>query len=572
MALPKIAATVGKKAAKKAVQSGAEKVKKKAKLKVSKLSEMANEKVQDKLGVEDGKLKKRRGRPKKFQTLAEVQADINLRELKKAQEKLKREKEKNKKAKIQPAKLVAPPDSGLVKLEEKVKVNAEKITIIKEIQKTHRTNHQKEKTEIAEINNVLSGIAEFIKSDYESRVQSADKENEQAREDAAQEKQGRKEKGLESTTKKTGNRIGKISQGVLAPVKGVFGRLMDAVTAIGLGIVGSAAFKFLARPEIFEKLQGAFDFIAKHFKWVLGALGAIALIGIIGPIIAVGSAIGTVIAAVAGAAVIVAKIALVIGGIILAIKGATDLFKWLRGDMLGDSKVSDARKENRESMKEQGVEKAHISGIFGERYRVEREGEMVKLKYKELTPDEQAIVDQFKARDQEIKNLTKDRNNEKKSESKRIRKERRETEEFLEIKAMPRGKERGDLFTAYHKETDRLVKERKDEIEAEFEKQLNYRKVGGDATGLTLVGEDGPEIVEFKTAVNIVPAHRTQETMKTLSESGGTNIIAMDLPPISTPLPEVNVTAPPSTETERIPSVNPFNSYMLVTPEILRIS
>ena len=33
MALPKIAATVGKKAAKKAVQSGAEKVKKKAKLK-----------------------------------------------------------------------------------------------------------------------------------------------------------------------------------------------------------------------------------------------------------------------------------------------------------------------------------------------------------------------------------------------------------------------------------------------------------------------------------------------------------------------------------------------------------
>ena len=576
MALPIIATTaakaVGKAAAKKAMKVGAEKVKKKAKLKVSKLSEMANEKVQDKLGVEDGKLKKRRGRPKKFQTLAEVQADINLRELKKAQEKLKREKEKNKKAKIQPAKLVAPPDSGLVKLEEKVKVNAEKITIIKEIQKTHRTNHQKEKAEIAEINNVLSGIAEFIKSDYESRVQSADKENEQAREDAAQEKQSKKEKGLESTTKKSGDRIGKISQGVLAPVKGVFGRLMDAVTAIGLGIVGSAAFKFLARPEIFEKLQGAFDFIAKHFKWVLGALGAIALIGIIGPIIAVGSAIGTVIAAVAGAAVIVAKIALIIGGIVLAIKGATDVFKWLRGDMLGDSKVSDARRENRENMKEQGVEKAHISGIFGERYRVERDGKMVKLKYKELNPDEQAIVDQFKARDQEIKDMTKERNNEKKKEKKRIVAERKGSEEFKEIQGIKKKSEKRKLRNEFDKETDRLVKERHDEIEAEFEKKLNYRKVGGDATGLTLVGEEGPEIVEFKTAVNIVPAHRTQETMKTLSESGGTNIIAMDLPPISTPLPEVNVTAPPSTETERIPSVNPFNSYMVMTPEILRIS
>ena len=572
MALPKIAATVGKKVAKKAVKSGAEKVKKKAKLKVSKLSEMANEKVQDKLGVDDGKIKKRRGRPKKFQTLAEVQADINLRELKKAQEKLKREKEKNKKAKITPSKLLPPPEAGLEKLEEKVKVNAEKITIIKNIQKIHSTNHEKEKSEIAEINNVLSGIAEFIKNDYESRIQSADKDNEQAREDAAQEKQGKKEKALESTTKKTGDRIGKISQGVLEPVKGVFGRLMDAVTAIGLGIVGSAAFKFLARPEIFEKLQGAFDFIAKHFKWVLGALGAIALIGIIGPIIAVGSAIGTVIAAVAGAAVIVAKIALVIGGIVLAIKGATDVFKWLRGDMLGDSKVSDARRENRENMKEQGVEKAHISGIFGERYRVMRDGEMVKLKYKELNPDEQAIVDQFKARDQEIKDLTKERNKEKKKEKKRIVAERKETEEFKEILQIKKKSEKTKLRNQFDKETDRLVKVRHDEIEAEFEKKLNYRKVGGDATGLTLVGEEGPEIVEFKTAVNIVPAHRTEETMKTLSESGGTNIIAMDLPPISTPLPEVNVTAPPSTETERIPSVNPFNSYMVMTPEILRIS
>ena len=580
MALPIIATTaakaVGKAAAKKAVKISAEKVKKKAKMKVSKLSEMANEKVQDKLGVDDGKIKKRRGRPKKFQTLAEVQADINARELKKVQAKLKKEKEKNKKAKIQPSKLVAPPESGLIKIEEQVKVNTEKITIIKNIQKTHRTNHQKEKAEIAEINNVLSGIAQFIKADYDSRVSDADKQNQQARDDAAKEEQSQKEKGLESAGKKASFRVGKLAVSVVSPVKGVFQRLMDAVTAIGLGIVGNAAFKFLARPEIFEKINGAFDFIAKHFKWVLGALGAIALIGIIAPIVGIASAIGTVIGAVAAAAAIVAKVALVIGGIVLLIKGATDVFKWLRGDMLGDSKVSDARKENREMMKEQGVEKAHISGIFGERYRVERDGEMVKLKYKELRPDEQAIVDQFKARDQEIKDLTEARNAEKKAEDKRIRKERKETDEYAEIKAMSGGifnKERNKLFDAYHKETDRMVKERKEEIEAEFEEKLNYRKVGGDASGLTLVGEDGPEIVEFKTAVNVVPAHRTQETLKTLGDSGGTNIITMDLPPVTAPTPQVSGSQQtPSTEVERIPSVNPFNSYMVMTPQILRIS
>ena len=521
----------------------------------------------------DAAPKKRRGRPKKFQTLAEVEADINLREYQKLKKKFDKLKA-SKKAKITPAKISPtfyPLDAGL-KLEEETKVQTEKITKIISIQKLHRQNHQKEKSEIAEINNVLTGIADFIKADYESRVDAVDKENDQMRDDAAKEDQAKKEKGLEATNKKTGDKIGKTAQNIVSPVKGVFQRLMDAVTAIGLGIGASAAFKFLARPEIFEKLTGVFDFIGKHFKWILGGLGAIALIGIIGPIIGIASAIGSVIAAIAGAAVIVAKIALIIGGIILAIKGATDVFKWLRGDMLGDSKVSDARRENREQMKEQGVEKAHISGIFGERYRVERDGEMVKLKYKELTPDEQAIVDQFKARDQEIKDLTKERNNEKKKEKKRIVAERKGSEEFKDIQAIKKKSEKRKLRNEFDKETDRLVKERHDEIEAEFEKKLNYRKVGGDATGLTLVGEEGPEIVEFKTAVNIVPAHRTEETMKTLSESGGTNIIAMDLPPISTPLPEVNVTAPPSTETERIPSVNPFNAYMVMTPEILRIS
>ena len=520
----------------------------------------------------DGEPKKRRGRPKKFQTLAEVEADINLREYQKLKKKFDKLKA-SKKAKITPAKISPtfyPLDAGL-KLEEESKVQTEKITKIISIQKLHKENHKKEKSEIAEINNVLTGIADFIKADYESRVDAVDKQNDQIREDAAKDDQSKEEKSLEATNKKTG-KIGKTAQGIISPVKGVFQRLMDAVTAIGLGIVGSAAFKFLARPEIFEKLTGVFDFIGKHFKWILGGLGAIALIGIVAPIVAVASAIGTVIGVIASAAVIVAKIALIIGGIVLAIKGATDVFKWLRGDMLGDSKVSDARKENRELMKEQGVEKAHISGIFGERYRVERDGEMVKLKYKELTPDEQAIVDQFKARDQEIKDLTKERNNEKKAERKRIKKERKESEEHAELKAMPRGKERGELFDAFHKETNRLVKERHDEIEADFEKKLNYRKIGGDASGLTMVGEDGPEIVDFKTAVNVVPAHRTQETLKTLGESGGTNVISMDLPPITTPAPEVSIGAPPANEEQDIPSINPFNTYMVLTPEILKIS
>ena len=515
--------------------------------------------------------KKGRGRPKKFQTLAEVEADINLREYQKLKKKFDKLKA-SKKAKITPAKL-SPAfyalDAGL-KLEEENKVQTEKITKLITIQKLHRTNHQKEKSEIAEINNVLTGIAEFIKSDYESRVDAVDKENDQMRDDAAKEDQAKKEKGLEATGKKTGDKIGKTAQGIVSPVKGVFQRLMDAVTAIGLGIGASAAFKFLARPEIFEKLTGVFDFIGKHFKWILGGLGAIALIGIIGPIVAIGSAIASVVGAIAAAAVIVAKIALIIGGIVLLIKGATDIFKWLRGDKLGDSVVSDARKENREQMKEQGVEKAHISGIFGERYRVERDGEMVKLKYKELTPDEQAIVDQFKARDQEIKDAAKERRKEKLAAKKRIRGEREE--ELKRLEAIATVSRDYTAVKAYKKETRQLVIAEEDEIDKKYEETFTSRKIGGDASGLTLVGEEGPEIVDFKTAVNVVPAHRTQETLKTLGESGGTNVVTMDLPPITTPAPEVNIGTPPANTEQDIPSINPFNTYMVLTPQLLKIS
>ena len=86
---------------------------------------------------DDAAPKKRRGRPKKFQTLAEVEADINLREYQKLKKKFDKLKA-SKKAKITPAKL-SPAfyalDAGL-KLEEENKVQTEKITKLITIQKT----------------------------------------------------------------------------------------------------------------------------------------------------------------------------------------------------------------------------------------------------------------------------------------------------------------------------------------------------------------------------------------------------------------------------------------------------
>ena len=575
MALPIIATTaakaVGKAAAKKAVKVGAEKVKKTAKMKVSKLSEMANEKVQDKLGVDDGKIKKRRGRPKKFQTLAEVEADINKRELKKAQEKLKREKEKNKKAKITPSKLLPPPEAGLQKLEEKVKINSEKITIIKEIQKTHRVNHQKDKAEIAEINNVLSGIAEFIKKDYDDRIKNEEDKTDRLKDLESKRDQKEQEKGLESS-KKTGEKIAKKSSGIIQPVQSIFDKLLNAVAAIGIGIGGTAIFDYFSNPENFQKLNGFFDFIQRHWKWVLGGLGVIAAIAIVGPIIAIGSAIAGVVAALAPVAVALGKIALAVAAVVGIIMGASSIFRWLRGG----KEAQEARLKNREAMKEEGVEKAHISGVFGERYKVMRDGKKTKLKYSELTDEEKAVVDKFKEEDKRIKEVTKERNMTLIERKKQIAQDRKATDEYAEIQAMSsrggEGIKKRAALDAFKQETIRLQNESDKQVMEEFKLKYEGRKIGGDASGMKLVGEDGPEIVEFKTASSVKTAQRTQELLKDISQDGGVNVITMDLPPIKAAPPQVSAdSGTPSTEVEMIASVNPFNSYMSITPNLLKI-
>jgi hypothetical protein len=46
----------------------------------------------------------------------------------------------------------------------------------------------------------------------------------------------------------------------------------------------------------------------------------------------------------------------------------------------------------------------------------------------------------------------------------------------------------------------------------------------------------------------------------------------MDLPPIKAAPPQVSAdSGTPSTEVEMIASVNPFNSYMSITPNLLKI-
>ena len=201
-----------------------------------------------------------------------------------------------------------------------------------------------------------------------------------------------------------------------------------------------------------------------------------------------------------------------------------------------------------------------------------RDGKKKTVRYKNLTDEEKVAVDKFKKEDKRIKEVTKERNKTSKERKKQISKDRQATDEYAEIQVMPAGKDRQIAEDEFKRETIRLQNESDKKTAAEFAEKMKMRKIGGDTSGMTLVGEGGPEIVDLKTASSVKTAQRTQELLKDISQDGGVNIITMDLPPIKATPPQVSAdSGTPSTEVEMIASVNPFNSYMSITPDILKI-
>ena len=139
------------------------------------------------VGMDDGAdvtPKKRRGRPKKLQTLAEVQADINLKEFKKAQKKLDAAKLMNKNAK-----------------------GTEKI--------------------LMQSNMILADIAKIISTDLAVEQEKEKEEIDKLREEQNKGKVSKAEKSVESTGKKVASGLKKTSMKALQPVANMFDNLKN---------------------------------------------------------------------------------------------------------------------------------------------------------------------------------------------------------------------------------------------------------------------------------------------------------------------------------------------------------
>ena len=151
-------------------------------------------------------------------------------------------------------------------LEEKVDRNQKKITIIKNILKTHQTNHGNQRGKLEEINAILNDIGNALALDFAHRISDAKNIGKQLRRQASKDK-FKKERGV---FKGALGLVGKATNKMLAPVKSTFKKIWDSLKWVVGGILANEAFEWLKNPQNRQKLLSTLDFLITHWKWFFG--------------------------------------------------------------------------------------------------------------------------------------------------------------------------------------------------------------------------------------------------------------------------------------------------------------
>ena len=181
----------------------------------------------------DSAPKKRRGRPKKLQTIAEVDAAINLKEFQKSQAKLQKEKEKT--------------------------ISARKLFKTLEV-------------DIQAANASLSEIGGILKADFAARIDQEKAEIAMLQQDSSKQKIKAEEKGLEK--KSLGSKIKDQAKKGMAPIKSMTDKLIELATFLLIGITGNAVFEFMKSDTFKAAWRGFTKFIIKGTAWLLKTTAA----------------------------------------------------------------------------------------------------------------------------------------------------------------------------------------------------------------------------------------------------------------------------------------------------------
>jgi hypothetical protein len=478
-------------------------------------------------------------------------------------------------------------------LEKKLTLNTEKITKIKDILKTQKSNIGKklpgsdqdnlEKT-LTETNKLLVEIQKELSKAFASRADDQRRRQDNLRRAQSKRKLQREESQLEKSSKRLGESVAKNANDIVSPVKGIFGQIMDFIGTMVLGIASNAVFEWLKDEDNRKKVEGWFNWIKDHWKWVAAGIGALALIPLVG---AIGSVIGVI-----GSAVAIIKLAmmpllalllnplfwkamLIVGAGVLLYKAGESLYKAARGGITGGQKFNAAHDVLDKKMEDAGLV------VRGPNAGKEKSRSGRGFTYSDPTdPEKIKVAEEVKMKRKQLNDMRDEMNNEIKTETAKIESSgpTLKGESISGQPEMSRAKIEKGIRKKYEEKIFNLVPEVGQPESSAPEK----RKMGGPVkAGMPYIVGDQ---LGMKTAELFVPHvdgtiinnQKTQKVYQNLTSKkrgrGGVNISTLPMITNQLPPPEVQLPSGSATDVPEISSVNMADPYRQLSPMLYGIT
>ena len=470
------------------------------------------------------------------------------------------------------AKIVRKNRISINSLVKSQKTQDEKITILKNISQNRQSNIGQKlpdsggsniEKSLTETNQILVQIQQELMRGSALRSQEEKAKLDRAKRGASRAKLSVEESELEKSSKRIKKSVGEKAEQTVAPVKGIFGRIMDFLGTLALGIASNAIFEWLKDPSNMEKVKGWFNWIKENWGWAAVAIGAIALMplaGVITTIIGTLSALAPLLIPIAP---LLLKALLIVGGIVLAYKGLEAGFNAVRNATTGGSEYSAAHDVLDQKLRDAGLDqdgKKREGGFLG-----------MGRKEVEMTEDEKKLAADVLAKRKQLNSMRDDMRGE-------IQKKNLEIDEQAGLTMSSSD----SALQATQSTRDAAEKE----IRAKYAEKITQivplnieaRAKGGPvAAGRPyLVGERGPELFMPNIGGTVVNNQKTERIYQMISSRrrgrGGVNIV--NLPPITNqmPPPELPSMGDQATDVPSISSVNMADPYRQLSPMLYGIT
>jgi len=499
-------------------------------------------------------------------------------------------------------------------VEKKVIVNAEKITRIKKILKEQKSNIGKKlpgsnqddlNKSLIETNKILVGIKQQLALQSSNEQKEQKRESEEERRKKSRGKLKAEESALEKSGKRIGKAVGEVASKILSPIKGLFDQVLDFILTLGAGVAVNAAFEWLSKEENRKKVENAFEYVKKHWKWIAGVAAGIVLFGpavsLISSIVSLAGALLTVGGFVAS--ILSAPAFLTLLGIITAAGGIAMLADAVGKSISGGKQFAEFDEAARQKYLRSN--KTTQAGVV-----MDDDGKSVK--FKDALGNKTLMGSVTTERDAIAKGEDPDEYARKMgmalpSQVKAYLGEEKYNETLEAVDAFQKAMQDKDVIkNRYFKELDKVAPkglldptgyfrmfnaddQKKAKVKALdekynlelaplFERLAGERAMGGPVTAGKpyLVGERGPEIFAPNVDGSVINNMRTEKIYQMISSKrkgrGGIDMIT--LPPITNqmPPPEIPVPQGPATEVPDISSVNMADPYRQITPMLYGIT